>query len=394
MNTDPSTRFDPPALEAEAVAQAGGLHDFGDPIYREALAVLCQSLEAQANLSDFGRGLLRQKFVELLVSRLRIEDYFTRHPEIEDERIAPPLVIVGLPRTGTTLLQRVLAQDPALYSMAWWESRYPVPFPGESLAAPEQRIARARGEVKVMVEAMPKLIAIHPMDADQADEEVMLMEHSFRAAFNAYAQVPSYMQWLHTTDETPAYAYLKRVLKFLQWQKRQRGIAAERWVLKAPHHLLRMALLLKLFPGAQIIQTHRDPVETIPSIASFIHTLWCIYGARADARAAGQEWSALMALAFKHTMQVRASNPAPFFDVRFIDTVKTPFAVVRAIYGHCGMKLSCEAEAAMQRWMDDNRRDSRAGHDYQPEEFGLSEAQLKRDFADYIQQYLASSASS
>lgn len=381
-------RFDPPALLASATEQSGGLTDFGDPSFRKALEVLCRSLETEANLSPLGRQLLHGKFIELLVNRLRIEQYFTQHPEIEQEQILAPIVIVGLPRTGTTLLQRVLASDPHLYSMPWWESRYPVPFPGEAVAAPLQRIERARGEVAVMVEAMPKLMSIHPMDADQADEEVMLMEHSFMAAFNAYAHVPSYMDWLHATDEKPAYDYLKRVLKFLQWQKRQRGIVATRWVLKAPHHLLRMRLLLREFPGARVIQTHRDPVETIPSIASFIHTLWSIYGADASPVEAGQEWSALMARAFHHTMDVRKDHPDSFLDVRFIDTVKQPLEVVRTIYRFAGLELTAEAEDSMQHWMEQNRRDSRAAHEYQISDFGLSEAQLQRDFADYRAQYI------
>ncbi len=383
-----TARFDPDALEAEAIQQAGGLRDFGDPTYRKGLEVLCVSLDEEAGLSDFGRGLLRHKLIELLVNRLRIEDWFTRHPEIENETLAPPLVIVGLPRTGTTLLQRMLSCDPDLYSMHWWESRYPVPFPDEDLMSPIERMERARGEVRVMVEAMPKLIAIHPMDADQADEEVMLMEHSFLSSFNAYAHVPGYMAWLHAADEKPAYDYLKRALRFLQWQKRQRGITAKRWVLKAPHHLLRMALLLREFPGAQVIQTHRDPVETIPSIASFIHTLWSIYGANADPVAAGHEWSALMARAFQHTMAVREKMPAQFFDVRFIDTVQRPFDVIRAIYTHAGVPLSKQAEQAMQVWLADNRRDTRTAHDYDAAEFGLSEAQIRADFAEYRARYI------
>ena len=387
-----ASRLDPAALESAALTQAAGLKNFGDPSYRKGLEVLCDSLNNEAKLSDFGRGLLEHKLVELLVNRLRIEEFFRLHPEIENEKLAAPVVIVGLPRTGTTLLQRVLSCDPNLYSMHWWESRYPVPFSGEDLKNPTERIERARGEVKVMVDAMPKLMAIHPMDADQADEEVMLMEHSFMASFNAYAHVPSYMKWLHSTDEKPAYDYLKRVLKFLQWQKRQRGVIAQRWVLKAPHHLLRMALLLQEFPCAQVIQTHRDPVDTIPSIASFIDTLWRIYGSEPNSTAAGLEWNELMARAFHHTMQVRAKNPKPFFDVRFIDTVKKPFEVVRAIYAHTGMALTPQAEANMHAWMEQNRRDTRAAHDYNPADFGLSETQLKRDFADYRKHYIEAAA--
>ena len=271
------------ALLAEARSSTGGLDDFGDARFMPALHRLCDSLDREAKLSPTGVYLMRTKLISQLVNRLRLEDYFKQHPEIADEVIAAPVVIVGLPRTGTTKLHRLLSRDPRFHWMAWWESIYPVPFAGETLQQPSARIAQARSDVQAMTTAMPKLTAIHPMDADAADEEVMLMEHSFLSAFNAYADVPSYMQWMDAQDQRPAYAFLKRMLQFLQWQKRQRGITAERWVLKAPHHLLRMGVLLDEFPGARVIQTHRDPKSSIPSIASFIHTLWCIYSDNAAA---------------------------------------------------------------------------------------------------------------
>jgi hypothetical protein len=383
-----AVRFEPEALLAEASAKAGGLRDFGDPSFREGLAVFCRALESEAKLSLLGRQLLHQKIIELLTNRLGVEDWYKRHPEIEDEVLAPPLVIVGLPRTGTTLLQRLLSCDPQFYSMPWWESRYPVPFAGESLREPKQRIEQARAEVKAMIEAMPKLLSIHPMDADQADEEVMLMEHSFIAAMNSYVCIPSYMDWLSRTDERPAYANLKRMLKFLQWQKRQRGIVAERWVLKSPHHLLRMALLLEVFPGVRVIQTHRDPLDTIPSIASFIHTLWCIYSSEVDAATAGREWSALMARALQHTLSVRDHHPEVFFDVDFIDTVKRPSEAVRDIYAFAGLRLTPETERSMRRWSEGNRRDVRAVHEYRLQTFGLSEAQIKQDFSEYRKRFI------
>lgn len=379
--------FSRPALEAQALALAPGLSNFGHPQYQEPLERLCAALEAEAKLSDFGRGLLQHKLVELLVNRLRMEDWFARHPEIADEQIAAPWVIVGLPRTGTTLLQRLLAQDPAHYAMHWWETRYPVPFPDEPLAAPAQRQTQARAEVAVMVEAMPKLMAIHPMNADEADEELMLMEHSFRAAFNAYAHVPSYMDWLHGSDEGPAYQELRRCLQFLQWQKRQRGIVAQHWLLKAPHHLLRMRYLLQHFPGARVIQTHRDPVDTIPSIASFIHTLHGIYGQAPQPLAIGAEWAGLMARAFAATAAERAKNPAQFTDVRFEETVREPMALVQRLYAEAGRTLSTEAEAAMRRWLAANGREKREAHDYSPEDYGLSREGLAAQFADYRHQH-------
>jgi len=389
LDSDPSF-FDPVQLLAEASAATGGLADFGDPSFRPALDAVCAALKREGRLSEMGRGLLKQKLVGHLSNRLRIEDYFRRFPEIAQENVGAPLVIVGLPRTGTTKLQRLLSRDPRFWSMLFWESQFPVPLPDETLEQPSARIAQARGIVDYMVQSMPKLLAIHPMAAEEADEEVMLMEHSFLSAFDSYANIPGYVAWLDRQDQTPAYRFLKRSLQFLQWQKRKRGIAGERWLLKTPHHLLRMDILLKVFPGAQVIQTHRDPVQSIPSIASFIDTLWRIYSTEVDAHAAGRSWSERMNRGLRHTIAVRAkASASQFLDVQFQDTVKEPLGVVRRIYTFIGWTLSPAAEAAMRAWLaEDEKTHASGGHDYGPEQFGLSAEQLKRDFAEYRQRHI------
>jgi hypothetical protein len=380
--------FDPAKLASDASAAAGGLSDFGEATFRPALEKLCDALEREGQLSDMGRELLKQKIVGHLASRLRIEDYFRRHPEIAREQVGAPLVIVGLPRTGTTRLQRLLSRDGRLYSMMFWESQFPVPLPDETLEAPTARIAAARGIVDYMVQGMPKLLAIHPLAAEEADEEVMLMEHSFLSAFDAYANIPSYVAWLDAQDQTPAYQFLRRCLQFLQWQKRKRGITGQRWLLKTPHHLLRMDILLKVFPGVQVVQTHRDPVQSVPSIASFIHTLWCIYSSEADARAAGRAWSERMNRGLSHTMKVRATAPTQFLDVQFADTVKRPLEVVKRIYEFIGWSLTPETEKAMKAWLAEDEKARVGGHDYAPEDYGLTADQLRRDFAAYRQRHV------
>jgi len=181
-------------------------------------------------------------------------------------------------------------------------------------------------------------------------------------------------------------------MQFLQWQKRQRGIAAERWVLKAPHHLLRMDTLLKVFPGTKVIQTHRDPVQSIPSIASFIHTLWGIYGDQPDPVSAGRAWNDVMHRGLSHTMKLRQSAPpGQFFDVRFKDTVQRPLEVARQVYAFLGLPMSAELEKRMQDWLTEDEKTRHGRHDYPPEKFGLSAGQLRRDFADYRQKYILES---
>ncbi|KHK51145.1 sulfotransferase [Ralstonia sp. A12] len=383
--TDHTTMLDVDSLLAQASDQTGGLTDFGPGNYREALGVLFDSLAREANLSLQGVHLLHGKLLAQLVNRLVIQEYCRCHPEILQERVEDPLVIIGLPRTGTTLLQRMLATDARFHSAAWWETRYPAPLPGEGVRDAGPRIARAKEDVAQMIHFIPDILAIHPLDAMQADEEFMLMEHSFMCAMDSYVNVPAYTAWLERQDHTPVYTYLKTMLQFLQWQKRQRGEpVAQRWVLKTPQHLHSVEILFRVFPGAQVVLTHRDPTQTIPSMASMAHTLWKLYADAPDAAAVGRQWSAQLQRATAHAMAVRDGMPAErFLDVRFEDTVRDPFGVVQAVYRFAGMPLTDAARAGMQAWMDSNPRNQRAAHAYAPAQFGLSQEQIERDFAAY-----------
>ncbi|TAK51482.1 MAG: hypothetical protein EPO25_16320, partial [Gammaproteobacteria bacterium] len=181
----------------------------------------------------------------------------------------------------------------------------------------------------------------------------------------------------------------KRMLKFIQWQKRRRGSSALRWVLKAPHHLRQIDVLFKVFPGAQVIQTHRDPLETVPSSGSFIHNLRRVYMPDADPVRAGQQRSAIYARGMLETLHYRDRNPAaPFLDVWFADTVNRPLEVVRAIYACVGLELPADVEERMRAHLEHNRRELRPPHSYSMEHFGLSEQQIRRDFAAYRARYI------
>ncbi|TAK53738.1 MAG: hypothetical protein EPO25_09525, partial [Gammaproteobacteria bacterium] len=377
------------ALLAAASVRSGGLQDFGDDSFRPALSVLLAALDREGNLSEIGRERLGARILERLQNRLGLEDYCRRYPEILDEELDDPIVIVGLPRTGTTLLQRILGCDPRLYPMLYWETRYPIPLSDPVPPGPDPRLALAKTEVAAMIAANPTLLSIHPWDAEAADEEGMLIEHSFHGYFDAYADVPSYSEWLWQADQVPAYQHLKRMLKFIQWQKRRRGSSALRWVLKAPHHLRQIDVLFKVFPGAQVIQTHRDPLETVPSSGSFIHNLRRVYMREPDPVRSGQQRSAVYARGMLQTLGYRDQHPAaPFLDIWFADTVSRPLDVVRAIYAFVGLELPEDVEERMQAHLAHNRRELRPPHSYSMEHFGLSEQQIRRDFAAYRARYI------
>ena len=381
--------WNPDSLEGEAHA-VDGLADFGEPDHREALEQLLYSLENEAGLNGVGTAVLRQRVVDILATRLRVREYLKRSPEIRDEIIAEPLVIVGLPRTGTTMLHRTIAADHRMYAPLWFETRFPCPALDWDPAGDDQRVIDGKAEMQAMLEANPDLLAVHPMDAMGPDEDIMLLEQSFYS-FNiqSFAHLPSFDAWVEAQDHTPGYEYLKLLLQFLQWQKKQNGHQAERWTIKAPHHLHYMDLVFKVFPDAKVVQSHRDPLETIPSLASMISELWGIYSDAADPKVVGAQWARKFANGMNHTMDVRKQmGDERFLDLWFKDTVSQPLQEIQKVYDFIGMELTAEAEEEMRRWQDFNKRESRPSHDYSLEQFGFTEEGLMQQFARYRERFI------
>jgi hypothetical protein len=384
------TSLDRDSIMSEA-RQRTGLDDFGHSSFREPLRRLLDSMQSEGRLHAIGRATQRERVVGLLVNRLRAEEAFERHPEIAAEPIRSPIVVVGLPRTGTTMLHRMLAADPALFSLRWWESRHPAPIEdgSEGGLGDSTRIAAAEAEVAAIVEAAPELVAAHPMDAHAADEEIMLLEHSFFSTNSeAFVDVPEFSRWLDAQDQGEGYRYLRRLLQLIQWQKRRRGEPGTRWILKSPHHLAHMDLLFGVFPDAFVIQTHRDPVQTIPSLASLVHTLRKTGSDEADEKAVGRQWCERMRRAMAACMEYRRGNDGRFLDIDYATLVDDPMTAVARIYDFAGMPLGAEARDAMRDWAVENARDLRPVHRYTLEQFGFSEEGLARDFAAYRRRHI------
>jgi hypothetical protein len=383
--------FDEAALLADARA-ATGLTDFGDDGFRAPLRVLLASL-ADAPLNATGTAILRASIRRSLTVRLRSVDWFARHPEIADERIDGPLVVVGMMRSGTTLLQRVLARDPRHYCALGWEIAEPPPRPGTKWDEPDPRIVDGEARARQMREFAPELAAIHPSDAHEADEEIVLLADAFLSHVpEASCHVPAYRSWLDAQEFTPAYEHLRRMLQFLQWQKKQRGQRRDRWVLKTPAHLGYLDTLFSVFPDAHVIQTHRSPLETIPSGANLNFTLWRMYADDPDPAEVGRQWIERMAWATRRGMAARDRLPdagSRFTDVWYGDALSDPIAQVERIYGAVGLDLVPEARTAMESWLV---ADARRGHQataYSVDQFGLTDAEIREKFADYIARFVA-----
>jgi hypothetical protein len=387
----PEPSFEMAGVLAEATRRAGGLTDFGDESFREPLRRLLEGLETEAKLSPAGRVAQWERVVGLLVNRLRQEEWVERHPEILEERIARPVVIVGFPRTGTTLLHRLVASDPGMNAVLWWECRNPAPFPGTRWGEPDPRIADAREQVRRILEAMPELAAIHPWDPEGPDEEIMLLENSFLSwTPESFADLPSFGAWRQQQDLAPAYAYLARQLQFLQWQKRRAGRRGDRWVLKTPFHLGYVDELFAAFPDARVVQTHRDPLQSVPSYASMVVALWKLGRDDVDPVVVGQRWTRKFREALYSCMAARDRRwNDRFIDVWYRDVARDPLGEVRRIYAFIGRELTPECERAMRRWVESHPREGRPPHEYTLEQFGFSEAGIEEYFAEYRRRFIA-----
>jgi hypothetical protein len=389
----PEVRFEEEVVLNEARRRAG-LDDFGDDLFLDPMRRLLDGLENEAHLHAVGRFTMFERIVGSLVGRLSAQDYFVRHPQILDEVIVAPTIIVGLARTGSTMMHRLLSADPKVYAVRWWECRAPSPYPGSDWRKNDPRIPDAHAEVKAILEAAPELATIHPWDPEGPDEEIMLLEHAFLSGVpDAFCNVPSYRRFVIESDLRDGYAYTLRMLQFLQWQKKEAGHVAERWILKAPFHLGRIQKLFEFFPDAMIVQTHRDPIETAPSIASLYCATWRTNSDDVDPLVVGEQCLELWSWGISKCLADRdAGLDDRFIDVLYEHTRKDPMHSIATIYERLGRPFTEEARESMKRWGDDNRRDKRAAHSYTLEEFGYTREGICEAFANYRERFIVGQA--
>lgn len=355
----------------------------------EILSRLLEALNSSGKLNVAGIGFHHQRLVDILKNRIAIEQWFTTHPEINEERISDPIVVVGLPRTGTTLLHRTIAADSRLLAPLWYEVRNPVPL-SERFVDSDARIPKAEAEVAAILSASPELAAIHPMDATAPDEEIMLLEHSFMSTVpECYAYLPDFGNWLYAQDQTPGYQYLYRLLQFLQWQKRQRGLTGTRWLLKTPHHLHYPHSLAKVFPRAKVVQTHRHPLDVIPSYGSMMCALAAPFTDHLDRAAMTAHWANKWQCGLSATLAARADEglSLDYLDLAFTDLLADPKSQIERVYDFIDENLTERALEEMTSWQELNTRESRPEHHYTLEEFGLSEGLINEQFSAYIGHY-------
>jgi len=382
--------FSVPELLERAQRQTG-LEDYGDPWFLEPLRVLVDSVNTEAGLSPMGYGILGYRLVSLLEDRLRKVELFKRHPEIADETVEVAAEILGLPRTGSTMLHRLLTCSSRLTSTYSWEVFFPLPFPGEAPGDPTPRHEAAKAATAAFLELSPEMAAIHHSSWDMVEEDVLLMDRSFvSSSFESMFHVPSYARWMLDFDQTPAYRELKDWLKILQWQNPARR--GRKWLLKSPHHLTAVRPVLAVFEGCKIIMTHRTPVECVPSYASMVEVMMRQCATTVDPLEIGRYWNQRFQRSLREFHALRSAAPQRFIDVRYEDVQRNPLREARRVFSELGLALDAGDESAMQHWLVDNAREKHPAHRYTAEQFGLHKPQLEQDFSFYIDAYLKAQA--
>lgn len=373
-------------LMAEVSAQEN-LFDYGDPIFVEPITRLFDSVLAEAHLSAAGVMGLRMDAQRWLTNRLRLRDTLNRHPEILDEDVSDPIVIVGVPRTGTTKLQRMLGRDPGNQSLPFWQILNPAPFPDAGSVQPDPRLTLARGYVEALSSQAPEVMTLHPFAADEPEEEVLLLEMTGRSPSAVlFFRTPTYTRWLLEQPQQPLYDELKLLLQHLQWQNG--GRKGRPWVLKSPMHLGRINALFEVFPRATLVHCHRDIVTSMTSTCNLIAAARLMRTDELDPHEVGDfmlnfwsgEWNANL------RQRAELGDDAPILDIDYTSIRDNAFEVISNIYRSRHETLSAEAQTAMAGWQETHH--PRSG-DYQhsAEYYGLTPQRIEAAFAGYLNHF-------
>jgi hypothetical protein len=372
----------PEALLATA-SERTGLNDWGDPAFRERLDVLCDSLNDHAGLSGVGRAMAFEQLVGHLVNRLRLEALVTAHPEIEDVAIERPIIICGLPRTGTTHLHNLIAADPAIRHLPYWESLEPFPDPDDDDEQP--RRDRCAAGLDIVESSMPEFKRMHEMTVDHAHEEIQLLANDISGMlFETMHYVPAYAAHYKSHDQTASYAYLKRSLQAMQWLR-----GGQRWVLKSPQHLEQFPVLLATFPDATFIVTHRDPVEVTMSMSTMISYASRMASDRPDPERTARYWLDRADDLLNGCLRDRDVLPAAqSIDVRFEDFMADEEGIVTAIYDLAGQTYDDDVRSAMSQFREGHPRGRHGGVLYEPTDLGLDAAVVADRLRAYRERFI------
>lgn len=364
--------------------ERAGLEDTGNNDWREGYDRLLDELD-EAGLSPEGQIAAREQIIGHLVARLRAVAGFKANPEAMSHPIRRPMIVTGIVRSGTTALHKLLAQDPQFQGPEHWLCNAPQPRPPREEWSENTDFCQSRAALEAMFEVAPEMRDDHGMAVDTVEESLNILTHCFHT--NMYAsqfRIPRYDAWYRSTDDTQSYRYLAEVLQLIAANDPE-----PTWLLKNPTDTFSMREVLTVFPDAMIVQTHRDPLQSVPSVVNLLRGGHRMFRGEDDIGedaifAREQE---MWAQAMEAADEVKAANPGRVFDVDFRAFVADQMGVVRAIYDHFGLTLSSTTESDMLQWLEDNPRKSKTMQRFTPEDFGGSTPELLERYAAYREKY-------
>ena len=380
-----------PAFNRESLLAAArdrtGLTYFGDTWFFEPMDRYIAAANAEGKLTSDGFAGQTESILKGLASRLRMVDDIKRHPEILDETVEVAAIILGLPRTGSTIFHRLLASAPGMTAIRWYEAQNYAPLPGDEPGNPKARRAYAEAMIAGWLNLSPELASIHPLDPDAPDEEIIILGQLFITTMvEAMTFVPSFAEWLNHYDQSQGYEDLKTILKYLQWQDPTRR--GKKWILKSPQNLPYTDIIAKAFPQAVLVMTHRDPLEVVPSYVSMEAALYKLNSVHSD-EAVGGFWFPRLAEWMKRFEASRTRiGEDRFIDIDYREVAREPLKQAEHVLARIGIPLDAAIEAALTEFMAGNKREQRPLHDYSLERFGLNEADVREAFASYRARYI------
>ena len=339
----------------QAASEQERLFDFGGGSFIAPMTRLFHALDTEANLTEQGWLGVQADANRWLANRLRIQRDLAKHPEIAEEVVNDPIVIVGVPRTGTTKLHRMMGQDMGVQTLAFWQNLNPAPFPDARPGGPDPRLVLAQGYVDQLSTAFPDLLNLHEFVAEEPEEEVILLEMSCRSpSAGLFFDIPSFQSWLVAESQVPLYEELKLLLQYQQWQNG--GRQSRPWVLKSPMHLGRIAALLEVFPEATVVHCHRDMASSMASLCNLVEAARRMRSDTVDSRELGAFILDFCSSEWERNLEQRAQSrrQSQLLDVSYKAIHENPVKVIREIYGSRDQRLSEEAETAMLAWAERN----------------------------------------
>lgn len=378
------------ALTSEALHTAArdatGLDDFGSDDYRERLDVYLAALAGLDDLHDCGRVNFFSQLSQWLKNRLLLTDLLRRHPEIHDIELVPPVIIAGLPRTGTTHLHNMLAAGLTFRTMPYWESAEPFPLPAETGVAPDPRVARMETAVSMLDLLLPHFRAMHEMTSEHVHEEIQLLANDFSTMLmETLAHVPAWRDYYLAHDQTPHYEYLRTQLKAMQFLR-----GGRRWLLKSPQHLEQLPVLQRVFPGAVVVCTHRDPVPVAISMIAMVVYTARMYSAAPPVRDIAAAWAARLELMLTALVRDRdVIGPDQSLDVHFDAFLADERDVAERIYALVDEPMTDEARGAIDGYLAGHQRNRFGRVSSTAAMFGLDEDALSARFRSYTVRFLS-----